>query len=400
MKQTIFIISGKNPLTAKSGYASYAHSLAKILSSLDYQVKIFCLGEKDMVTQNPIWTVYIKGSLLFKLPILKDIEMAGLPILSFQLASHLYSHLQSNNIVWGIGPWSFVGALVKIFKKDVILFSDYFTSIQHEYSGTISATNISDYGVLIKLKTIITSFTIIKLYTLIEKFIFLTSDKIIIHYKSTLNILSNQFHIKKSKFISLPYYIHLSDHTNEKPLSISKPLIISICRHDGRKGINFLLHAFSLLSSKELKYSAVIIGEGKLRKKHIELARKLRLSNVHQPGFVVNIKPYLNSSKLFVLPSLEEGSSSLAILEAMKVGLPIIATNIDGIPEDLTDKKSALLVPAKNPGALADAMQKLLENPKLAKKLGKAAKRSFQNKHNLKTIKKHLSLLITSYTTQ
>ena len=177
----------------------------------------------------------------------------------------------------------------------------------------------------------------------------------------------------------------------------SKPLILLVCRHDGRKGINFLLHAFAILNKRGVKYSGLIAGAGPLLKKHQQLAKKLKLSNIKIPGFVSDTRPFFKRASLFVFPSLEEGSSSLAILEAMQQGMPIVSTNVDGIPEDLTNGKSAILVPPKDPEALADGMEKLLNDPKLAKKLGRQAKIRYYQKFNIKKVKKEGNTFLSSF---
>lgn len=207
-KSLIYIISGKNPLLAKSGYASYSYNLAKILTSLNYQVKIFCFGTKNQVIESPIGQVYISKSLIFSL--LKDMEMAGLLLLAPKLSLTLQKELKDTKkaIIWGIGPWSLAGAFLKIFSGSrIILFSDYFTSVKHEFLGSLSGLRIKDHGLWIKLQAYLAYFTIIPLYTLLEQILLSLSNKIITHYQSTERILSHQFGFKKTKFIHLPYSV-------------------------------------------------------------------------------------------------------------------------------------------------------------------------------------------------
>lgn len=404
-KPTIYIISGKNPLAARSGYPAYSYNLAKVITVLGYKVKIFCIGLKNEVVKDAIGEIHIVKSSLLRLPFLQDLEMAGLPIFSLQIALALLKAIKNDRKVmfWGIGPWGLPAALLKILPtgKKFTFLAYYPTTMKHEFRETLSAINIKDYGILIKLQTVMTYYTIIQLYTLLEKFILDKSDKIITHYLSSEKILSKQFNIKKSKFLRISYNVDLIKRSFllnhiKQPIP-AKPLIILVCRHDGRKGINYLLHAFSVLNKQKVKYSATIIGAGRLLVHHQKLAQKLGLKNVFMFGFIPDIKPFMSNATLYVFPSVEEGASALSILDAMKEGLPIVSTNVDGIPEDIEDNKSGLLVPPKNPTALADAIGKLLKNPTLAKRLGHQAKIRYQQKFNLTRVRNDIDKVLNQF---
>ena len=76
---------------------------------------------------------------------------------------------------------------------------------------------------------------------------------------------------------------------------------------------------------------------------------------------------------VFVLPSYSEGVS-LALLEAMAAGLPVIASRVGGLPEVVTDGENGLLVPPRDADALAAALTRLLADPSLARQLGENAR--------------------------
>lgn len=375
-KPQVILINGKNIDTA-GGYQTYTSNLEKVLKNLAVKVKIFGFDKSG-----------IKNTSLSRLIFLG-------PILARNLLKQI--KFEEPIIIWGIGPWSLAGALVKIFSPKVTFFSYYPTSFKHEFKANLEAINIKDYGFFLKIQAWLAYLTIIPLYTLLEKFFLNYADKVVIHYDSAKRILTREFNISLSKIIKIPDYIG-----SKKIISNGKDkdFILLITRHDGRKGINFLLHAFKILKDRGVKYKAVIIGNGRLFYANKKLAKKLGLNNVKFLGFVSDPSYYLKNAKLYVFPSLEEGSSSISILEAMEAGLPIVSTNVDGIKEDLENNKSALLVDSKNHKALAYGMEKLLSDGKLANRLGKNAKLSFQKLHNMEKVKRQLDFLITSYNTK
>jgi glycosyltransferase involved in cell wall biosynthesis len=144
------------------------------------------------------------------------------------------------------------------------------------------------------------------------------------------------------------------------------PLIVSVSRHDARKGVDILLRALAMLAADGVAFRACLLGPGRLIEAHRGLANRLGLSDrVSIPGYVPNVMPYLRRADLFVLPSLQEGSGSLSLLEALQAGAAVIASACDGIPEDIRDGEHGLLVEPGDVQALAVALRKLLQDPQL-----------------------------------
>jgi glycosyltransferase involved in cell wall biosynthesis len=308
---------------------------------------------------------------------------------------------EEKNIIWGIGPWSLAGALIKLlyFRKKIFLFSDYFTTVKHEYHGSVQAVNSNNYGYFEILKKIVVFNIFIPLFSILEKLTLVFSDTIITHYNSTEEIISHQFGIKPGRFSRLPYTIEERKTGNviKYKTKYSRPLILTISRHDARKGINYLLHSYNILKKKKIKFSGVLIGDGDLLHSHKLLADKLRLNNIIFPGTKTDVKNIFKQTDLFVLPSLEEGSSSIALLEAMAAGIPVIASDIDGIKEDIESGKNGFLFQPKSPYEMAALILMLLKNKELAKKIGHEGKKFVLEKYDEKITQKSLKNFLNKY---
>ncbi|MBA7580334.1 Alpha-maltose-1-phosphate synthase [subsurface metagenome] len=102
-------------------------------------------------------------------------------------------------------------------------------------------------------------------------------------------------------------------------------------------------------------------------------------------GYQKGIAEILAKLTLFVLPSIRE-PLGICLLEAMATGLPVVATNVGGIPEVVKDKETGLLVSPKDPKALAHAILTLLQNGEKAKNMGIAGRKRVEEKFNITTM--------------
>ena len=165
--------------------------------------------------------------------------------------------------------------------------------------------------------------------------------------------------------IDLNKFIFQDKKTREeirKELNLKKDdkVLISIGRLFKAKGYPYLIEAIKILKSKYPDIKLLIIGEGEEKNKLETQIRGLNLEkNIFLLGRKENVSNYLNASDIFVLASLWEGFG-LAIVEAMACGLPVITTNVGGIPEIIKDKISGLLVNPKDFKILAQKIDYLL----------------------------------------
>jgi glycosyltransferase involved in cell wall biosynthesis len=161
-------------------------------------------------------------------------------------------------------------------------------------------------------------------------------------------------------------------------------LLATVATLNEHKGIQYLIRALNKVVKEYPGVQLEIIGDGEYKRTLVNLVKKLKLKNyVKFVGFVPNIEKYLSRFDLYIQPSLSE-SFGLAILQAMSVGLPVVATATGGIPEVVTQDKSGLLVAPANPEALSQAILDLLRDPERARKMGAMARRDAKLRFNLK----------------
>lgn len=136
------------------------------------------------------------------------------------------------------------------------------------------------------------------------------------------------------------------------------------------KGVNVLLNAFERVVKDCPNIHLVIIGIDPKVSDLYKLSNKLGLSSfVHWVGITDRAIEILGVSDIYVQPSLREGLG-LAIIEAMALGLPIVATRAGGIPEAVIDGETGYIVDPGSEAALAEAIKRLLSEKSLSKTFG------------------------------
>jgi glycosyltransferase involved in cell wall biosynthesis len=161
-------------------------------------------------------------------------------------------------------------------------------------------------------------------------------------------------------------------------LRASERVVVAVGRLSREKGQCHLIRAAAAWRGGA---RLVIVGDGPDRAALERLARDLGVgASVIFAGMTNNVAPYYALADVFVLPSLSEGSPNV-LLEAMAAGLPVVATRVGGVPEIAADGTSALIGPSKDPAFLAHAVDRLLGNPDLARRLGAAARRAVLSRH-------------------
>jgi glycosyltransferase involved in cell wall biosynthesis len=175
------------------------------------------------------------------------------------------------------------------------------------------------------------------------------------------------------------------------------PLVVGVARHETRKGIDVLLHALARLRADGVPFRACLLGGGPLLATHRQLVSRLGLDGtVAVPGAVREVVPWLARADVFVLASREEQSGSLALLEALRQGLAVVASGVDGIPEDVSDGDDALLVPPGDSRALAAALARVLGDAELRRRLGRRGRETFAARFSPAVVAASLAQLYAS----
>jgi glycosyltransferase involved in cell wall biosynthesis len=152
------------------------------------------------------------------------------------------------------------------------------------------------------------------------------------------------------------------------------PLLGLVATLREQKGLPTLLDALDELAGAGAAPRFAIVGNGPLRE---EVERRVRsgplaMSTLLLP-FEGRVEAYLRALDVFVLPSYWEGMP-IAVLEAMALGLPVVATAVDGTPEAVTEGVTGRLVPLRDSHALAAALVEMARDPAARARMGEAAR--------------------------
>lgn len=180
---------------------------------------------------------------------------------------------------------------------------------------------------------------------------------------------------------------------DELGLPHNTPIVFAVGRMVYKKGFEYLIRAVPAILREHPNAKVVLAGGGDLEERLKSLVRQLGVEeSVIMPGWVSRDKMplYFSGCDLFVLPSVVDKQGNVdglpnTLLEAMACARPVVATSVAGIPLAVKDGDSGLLVPQKQPGELASAINLLLQSPRLRAQYGEAARRRVERELNWET---------------
>ena len=159
----------------------------------------------------------------------------------------------------------------------------------------------------------------------------------------------------------------------------SKFKILFVGRHIERKGITYLIEAAKYLPADQFEIR--IVGVGDLTKQLHVIANEVKQSNPDSAEIIFtgklspeDLANEYRTANVFTLPAIVDSKGDteglgVVLIEAMELGLPIVASNVGGIPDVVIDGESGILVQEKDPIALADAFKRLAADPSLTERL-------------------------------
>ena len=183
------------------------------------------------------------------------------------------------------------------------------------------------------------------------------------------------------------------------------PMIVFVAQLVERKGAPYLVEACKILAERDAHFHCVIIGGGAQETmleqliEHYDLDGQVELKGAL---FQEELKDYLDRADIFVLPCITTADGDIdgvpvSLMEAMAMQIPVISTDVSGIPELIQDNEEGLLVPEKNTEALADAIQKLLDDKAFREKLGQNARRKIIEEFDIDKNARQLASLFERY---
>ncbi len=166
-----------------------------------------------------------------------------------------------------------------------------------------------------------------------------------------------------------------------------KKVVVFVGRLTWEKGVEYLLKA-----ANDIKAEIFIIGGGSEKEKLEKFAKRNKLNNVHFLGYfgkeyIDELREFYQRADCVVIPSVCDEGLGIVILEAMVSETPVVATNKGGIPLAVKDEKTGFLVRARSGKVIADAVNKILSNDKLAKEMGKNARKFVEERFDWEKIR-------------
>ena len=150
--------------------------------------------------------------------------------------------------------------------------------------------------------------------------------------------------------------------------------ILFVGRLEKRKGVGYLLHAYRQVKQEIPNLRLIIVGSGtRLRQKYERWVKRHGVADVVFIGFVPyeELARYYQTADVFCAPAINHESFGIILLEAMAMGKPIVATNIDGYASVVTHGEEAWLVPPKDSPQLARALISVIQDEKLRQEMAR-----------------------------
>lgn len=244
----------------------------------------------------------------------------------------------------------------------------------------------------------------IKINNQLYRWVYTSFHTIFFHGQNNQDRFSSLFQIDENKFHQIPHgneHLFLSSASrNLTPVELrerykidsSSPVILFFGNLMPSKGIPDLLKAFAQVFEKEKQTRLIIAGKPS---KHIDMdsiynltsSLKIEEATVFDSRYIPieEVAPLMEMASVVVYPYLNSTQSG-SIQVAYTFGRPVIATNVGGLPEEVDDEKSGFLVSPESPHEIANAIMRIIENPKLTFEMGLYAKHLSETRYSWNSI--------------
>lgn len=236
-----------------------------------------------------------------------------------------------------------------------------------------------------------------KMFIMIERFLALISTKIIVISEKQKSEICNKYKIsprEKVAIIRLGFdmenYDSLEKYKNywRKKFNIpnNAPIVGIIGRLTAIKNHKLFLQIANEIYNKINNVHFLIIGDGELKNELKNEINELSLKpNIHFTGWITDIPLLYSDIDILLLTSLNEGTP-VAIIEAMHYGIPAVSTNVGGVSDLIKNGENGFVVNSFNPEDFSPVILKLLDNPKLRRKIGNAGQSFIKEKFSAKRL--------------
>ena len=385
----VVLIAGKDPFEKTGGHGTYVRAHALAAAEVGFAPHVFCAARRASVVDTDFGVLHRVAAPL------RSHNLASLqtPFLSAAVAAFLRNR-SGPHLIHSFGVWA--GAGVAASRKlaalgiESVPVASVYTTLEHENRAILRGLG-SYHGVRKRLYYAAWYAWIRVAAGRLERRAYEASSLVFVNYESVhrllLDLCSGGVEIRLLPYSSAAAFRRADVSPQQLPASIAHlspadaPLVVSVARHDPRKGLDVLLKALHGLVVRGVPFRACLVGPGRLLEPHRRLADSLGLTGrVAITGYVDDVFAYLQHADVYVLPSLDEGSGSVALLEALQAGTAVVASGCDGIPENVADGEEAVLVEPGSVGALEAALATVLEDADLRERLAAGARKAYEER--------------------
>ncbi|MBX3277603.1 MAG: glycosyltransferase family 4 protein [Acidobacteria bacterium] len=396
-KPVVVFTAARDPREGIGGHTSYVRVHARAALGAGFEPHIFCASSETGAAQTEFGIVHlVRTDFLpqrtIEAGLRKKLLFWTAPFVTAAIVRFL-STRQGPHLIHGITIWGYSGvaAAEKLLRRGVrtVVINSHYTTIEHEFQGKVRGVDRS-YGQVQRLLYRAEQFWMERAIGRYERATYTRPHLLLVNYEAVRRRFYDQYgpgaQVRRVPYASEAAFLHEGRKQAATPPPAlaalrpgDAPLIVSVSRHDPRKGIPVLLRALAGLRDRGVRFRACLVSGGEYFNANRRLAERLRLGDqITFTGWAPDPFDYLQHADVFVLPSLQEGSGSLAMLEAMQAGAAIVASDLDGIPEDVTDGESALLVEPGNVEALSRALHRIVTDAELRERLQQRARATFE----------------------